>query len=104
MIYRKNMMRFWRCIGVLQRKLLGGQKSRAKSVKKIGCVISGFLFSHVHALAMDWIMRKAKADKRRGIWWNFTMVLADVDFADDIALLSSKFNGLHERTEEEAAN
>ena len=31
------------------------------------------------------------------------MVLEDVDFADDIALLSSTFNGLQEKTEEEAA-
>ena len=42
-------------------------------------------------------MRKATADKRRGIRWNFTTVLEDHDFADDIALLSSKFNDLHER-------
>ena len=38
-------------------------------------------------------MRKATADKRRGIRWNFTTVLKDLDFADDIALLSSKFKG-----------
>ena len=40
-------------------------------------------------------MRKTTADKRRAIRWNFTTELEDLDFADDIALLSSKFNDLH---------
>ena len=51
-------------------------------------------------------MRKATASKKRGIRWNFTTVLEDLDFVDDISLLSSKFNDLHNKTgtlEEEAA-
>ena len=56
--------------------------------------MSGFLFS----LALDWIMRKATAEKQRGIRWNFPTVLEDLDFADDIALLSSKFNDLCKKT------
>ena len=43
-------------------------------------------------------MRKATADKRRGISWNFTSLLEDLDFTDDIALLSSRFNDLHKKT------
>ena len=76
---------------------------KIKSGVKQGCVTSGFLF----LLALDWTMRKATTDKRRGIRWNFTTVLGDLDFADDIALLSSKFNYLHKektgRLKEEAA-
>ena len=75
---------------------------KIKSGVKQGCVMAGFLF----LLALDWVMRKATADKRRGVRWNFTAVLEDLDFADDIALLSSKFNDLHEKTRrlaEEAA-
>ena len=53
-----------------------------KSGIKQGCVMSGFLF----LLCLDWVMRKATADKRRGIRWNFTTVLEDLDFADDITL------------------
>ena len=53
-----------------------------KSGVKQGCVMSGFLF----LLCLDWVMRKATADKRRGIRWNFTTVLEDLDFADDITL------------------
>ena len=61
---------------------------------KQGCVMSGFLF----LLALDWIMKRTTADKRRGIRWNFTTVLEDLEFADDIALLSSRLSDLHERT------
>ena len=43
-------------------------------------------------------MRKPTVDRRRGIRWNFTTLLEDHDFADDIALLSSTFNDLHENT------
>ena len=60
---------------------------KIKSGVKQGCVISGFLL----LLAMNWIMRKTTADKRRGIQWNLTTVFEDLDFADDITLLSSKF-------------
>ena len=55
---------------------------RIKSVVKQGCMMSGFLF----LLCLDWVMRKATADKRRGIRWNFTTVLEDLDFADDNGL------------------
>ena len=51
-------------------------------------------------------MKKTTADRRRGIQWNLTTVLQDLDFADDIALLSFKFNELREksgRLTEEAA-
>ena len=67
---------------------------KIKSGVKQGCVMSGFLF----LLAFDWITRKTTADKRRGILWNLTTVLEDLDFADDIALLSSRFNDLREKT------
>ena len=32
-------------------------------------------------------MKKTTADERRGIRWNLTTVLQNLDFADDIALL-----------------
>ena len=40
---------------------------------------------------------KSKQEKRDNLEeWNFTSMLGDLDFADDIALLSSKFNDLLE--------
>ena len=56
--------------------------------------MSGFLF----LLSLDWITRKITADKRRGLRWKFTTALEDLDFADDIALLPSKFNDLRKKT------
>ena len=44
---------------------------------------------------MDWITRTTIGDNRRG---NLKIVLEDVNFADDIALLSSKFNDLRDKT------
>ena len=44
---------------------------------------------------MDWITRKTIADNRRG---NLKIVLEDVNFADDMALLSFKFNDLRDKT------
>ena len=64
--------------------------------------MSGFLF----LLALNWTRREATADKRRGIWWNFTTVLEDLDFADNIAQMSSNISNLQEKTRrlaEEAA-
>ena len=63
---------------------------------KQGCVMSGFLF----LLAIDWVMKKTctTAGVRRGIRWDFTTALEDLDFADDIVLLSSKFQDLNDKT------
>ena len=63
---------------------------KIKSGVKQGCEMSGFLFLP----AMDWMMKKTRADKRRGIQWNLRTVLEDLDFANDIALFSYKFNDL----------
>ena len=64
-----------------------------KSRLKQRFVMCGFLF----LLCSEWVMRKAPTDKRRGIRWNFTSLLGDLDFADDIAPLPSPFNYWHER-------
>ena len=56
-------------------------------VKQVGCVMSSLLFLIVHV--MDWIMTKTVENNNNGIRWNFTTVLEDIDFADDLALLSS---------------
>jgi hypothetical protein len=56
-----------------------------KSGVKQGCDMSGFLF----LLVIDWIMRKTTSSSNTGIRWNITSKLEDLDYADDIALLSS---------------
>ena len=52
---------------------------------KQGCNMSGFLF----LMVLDWVMRRTVGNGENGIRWKFTSKLDDLDFADDIALLSS---------------
>ena len=49
-----------------------------------GCLLSPFLF----LLAIDWIMGETTKRQGNGIQWTFSDQLDDLDFADDIALLS----------------
>lgn len=60
-----------------------------------GCNMSELLF----LVALDWVMRKTIEDGERGIRWNFTSKLDDLDFADDTALLSSTQRHIQEKTE-----
>ena len=61
---------------------------------KQGCVMSPMLFS----ITMDWVMRNCTADKNRGIEWLENKSLEDLDFADDLALLSSTHEDAQEKT------
>ena len=56
--------------------------------------MSGFLF----LLAINWVMQKTTTGVRRGIRLDFTTSLDDLDFADDIVFLSSKFHDLSDKT------
>ncbi|KAL9964922.1 hypothetical protein ACROYT_G028635 [Oculina patagonica] len=59
---------------------------------KQGCVMFGFLFN----IIIDRIMQNTN-NARRGLRWKFTTVLEDLDYADDIALLSSRHKDLQEK-------
>ena len=52
---------------------------------KQGCTMSGFLF----LLIIDWVMRHSVKEEGTGQRWKFTSKLEDLDFADDVALISS---------------
>ena len=41
-------------------------------------------------MVFDWVMRQSMAGTKTGIQWTFTKKLEDLDFADDISLLSHK--------------
>ncbi|PFX13112.1 hypothetical protein AWC38_SpisGene22833 [Stylophora pistillata] len=56
--------------------------------------MAGFLF----LLVINWVMRKTVERKRTGIRWNFTTVVEDLDFANDLALLSSAMNHFQNKT------
>ena len=59
-----------------------------------GCLLSPFLF----ILAIDWIMRAVTKQKRNGIQWTLWSQLDDLDFADDLALLSHNHQEMQEKT------
>ena len=61
---------------------------------KQGCVMSGFLF----LLSIDWVMRRTVSGEPSGIRWKFTSKLEDLDFADDLALISSKHQDIQRKT------
>ena len=61
-----------------------------------GCLLSPFLF----LLAVDWVMRKSTEGKRNGIQWTPFEQLDDLDFADDIALLSHKYDQAQDKLRE----
>ena len=58
---------------------------QVKTGVRQGCVMSGFIF----IIVIDWVMRKTTDGRRTGIRWDLTKLLEDLDYADDIALLSS---------------
>ena len=66
-----------------------------KSGVRQGCVMSALLFN----IVIDWVLSRATEDKRRGIRWKLSTVLEDLDYADDIALLSHSFHDIQEKTD-----
>ena len=57
-----------------------------------GCLLSPTIF----LLVVDWIMKRASSGKKTGIQWIFTKQLEDLDFADDISLLSHRHQDAQE--------
>ena len=58
---------------------------------KQGCNMSGFLF----LLVIDWEMRRSVECVRTGIRWKMTTMLQDLNFEDDLALISRTFTEIH---------
>ena len=61
-----------------------------------GCLLSPFLF----ILVIDWVMKTATKEKRNGIQWTMLTQLDDLDFADDLALLSHSHRQMQDKTTE----
>ena len=58
-----------------------------------GCILSPLLF----LITIDWVMRQT-CNIPRGIQWTLYTHLEDLDFADDLALMSRVLNHLKEKT------
>ncbi|XP_078357393.1 uncharacterized protein LOC144642296 [Oculina patagonica] len=59
-----------------------------------GCLLSPFMF----LLVIDWIMRTTTEGKKNGIQWTPWTQLEDLDFADDLALLSHNHDQMQGKT------
>jgi hypothetical protein len=83
--------------GMTCRVVHGRQLTRAFQVKtgvRQGCLLSPLLF----LLVIDWIMKSSTAHKQNGIQWTLWTKLDDLDFADDLALLSHTQQQMQEKT------
>ena len=69
-------------------------RSQVKTCVRKGCEMSGVLFS----LVMNWVMRRTTEDQQKGIRWTLFDTLEDLDFTDDLALLSHTHQHMQEKT------
>ena len=60
-----------------------------------GCLLSPLIF----LIAIDWAMRKTTVHQRTGIQWTLFTQLEDLDFADDLALVSESHRHMQQKTE-----
>ena len=67
-----------------------------KTGARQGCLLSPFLF----ILAVDWLMKETTTGKRTGVQWTPWRQLEDLDFADDIVLLSHTCDQMQLKTTE----
>ena len=83
--------------GTTCRILNEGQLTDSFEIKtgvKQGCLLLPLLF----ILALDWLLKEVTRGKRNGIQWNLWNHLDDLDFADDIALLSHNHYQMQNKT------
>ena len=64
-----------------------------KSGVRQGCILSPILFN----ITLDYIMRQTTRNVRHGIQWTMFSQLEDLDYADDIALLSTNARHLQQK-------
>ena len=67
---------------------------QVKSGVRQGRILSPILF----LVIIDWTMRKTTSDKPRGIQWNLFSHVEDLEFADDLAILSTNRSNMQEKT------
>lgn len=83
--------------GMTCRVAHAGQTSESFEVRtgvRQGCLLSPFLF----LLVIDWIMKTTTTGRNNGIQWTLLTQLDDLDFADDLALLSHNHRQMQDKT------
>ena len=59
-----------------------------------GCTMSAMLFN----MTINWVMKRTIEDQSQGIRWTLFSKLEDLDFADDVALVSHTHQHMQEKT------
>uniref|UniRef100_A0A0L8I951 Reverse transcriptase domain-containing protein n=1 Tax=Octopus bimaculoides TaxID=37653 RepID=A0A0L8I951_OCTBM len=62
--------------------------------------MTGFLF----LMATDWVMQRTTERRTNGFRWNLMSTLKDLNFVDDMALLSSTYKCIYSKTHRLAEN
>ena len=108
-IHRECLWRILRAYGIPQQIVLviksfynnfkgrvGNSESSfdVKTCVRQGCPMSALLFN----LTIDWVMRQTTSDRPRGIRWTLFSTLEDLEFADDLALVSHTHQHMQEKT------
>lgn len=65
-----------------------------------GCLLSPLLL----LVVIHWITRKVVKNERTGIQWTLTEQLEDLDFADDLCLISATHSRMKRKTEKLSVN
>ena len=65
-----------------------------KSGVRQSCILSPILF----LVVIDWVMHKTTSDCPLGIQWTLFSCLEDLDFADDLAVISATHSHLQEKS------
>ena len=60
-----------------------------------GCLLSPLLF----LVALDWVKRQAFGDYKTGIQFTLLQKLEDLEFADNVVLLSQKVSQMRQKLE-----
>ena len=78
--------------------LHGGTMTEPIEVKtgvRQGCLLSPLLF----LVVLDWVSKNAYEGKRLGLQWTLTQRLEDLDYADDLCLLTHRLVDMEEKGE-----
>ena len=84
-------------VGFTGQVIANGKLSDALHIKtgvRQGCLLSPLLF----LIAIDWVMKMSVDGQRTGIQWNPFEQLEDLDFADDLALISGSHTHIQQKT------
>lgn len=87
----KSFYENYRCQVIHEGKLT--EPFEVNSGVKQGCILSPTIF----LITMDLVMREAMFGAKTGLQWKLMQYLEDLDFADDVCVISQSYNNMQEK-------